>query len=113
MEKRIQISRRPRVEKVSKCHLSSSKITERRAQVIFRLRAAHDMILKKSSMDSSLNLEIVVCAIVSVVEREWQKLRASGNGRLREVSFVSLIVLGWDITASDFSGRRDVATFRR
>ena len=73
------------------------------AQVIFRLRAAHDMILKKSSMDSSLNLEIVVCAIVSVVEREWQKLRASGNGRLRGGIVCVVDCAGLDITALPIS----------
>ena len=73
------------------------------AQVIFRLRAAHDMILKKSSLDSSLNLEMVVCAIVSVVEREWQKLRASGNGRLRGGIVCVVDCAGLDITALPIS----------
>ena len=73
------------------------------SQVIFRLRAAHDMILKKSSMDSSLNLEMVVCAIVSVVEREWQKLRASGNGRLRGGIVCVVDCAGLDITALPIS----------
>ena len=61
------------------------------------------MILKKSSMDSSLNLEIVVHAIVSVVEREWQKLRASGNGRLRGGIVCVVDCAGLDITALPIS----------
>ena len=73
------------------------------AQVIFRLRAAHDMILKSASSKSSLNLEMVVCAIVSVVEREWQKLRASSNGRLRGGIVCVVDCAGLDITALPIS----------
>ena len=60
------------------------------------------MILKKSSLDSSLNLEMVVCAIV-FVERWWQKLRASGNGRLRGGIVCVVDCAGLDITALPIS----------